>query len=1165
MDYLIPKRIAYLHNHSNYSVQDAMPEMIQYKNKIIEMQNTGIDVVGFAVTDHGVMSGLVQEYNCIEKDKECKAKAIYGTELYSCVSRSEAEDTERYHLIVLAKNEEGLKNLYQLDSTGGLNAVGKQKKMCRVEESEMQKYGNGIIASSACLGGIIPKLIVDGKYDKAKEKALQYASYFDEFYLEVQPYETPEQLLVNDALVKMSQEIGLGLIITTDTHFLEKTDKEYHDMLKLASHGYAFNVSPYMKSFEEIYEYCIKYNIPLTAITNTVKIAEECNVDPSCKDEKGMLPNFPCPKGYTEDTYLRRVCYDNFFKIIRKKHFKDIKYRMNRLNYELDVVTSAGFSGYFLILWEWFDWCKQNDILMGTGRGSAAGSLICYLLNITTIDPVNNKFVFERFLSKERQEFPDIDSDVSQRDRAKAIQHLLDVYGEEYVCQIITYSKYKFKGIFKACISAYIEQNEKEAKNKGVLNDENQRIANGLMTEAEIKNLRNEVNICTKNAPDTIANKEASYDILLDCYNNPTKYDISDSDRSSVINTVERAKKIFVKFPKIELAVQHLNTCYANTGIHAGGVIIASKKLAENCPLIKGSKTAILPLVQIEMQYLDFYKLLKIDVLGLSELTKLHDFMELAHLPREWYDSEDFSDPKVYELLRKGFTTEVFQMASYSATKMVKNFKVSSIEDISAVNAGNRPGPLAKNKNTGKSMVDLYQENKASGIIPSLDKRIDYILKDTYGCMWYQEQLMSIGMVMAGYSLGNSDLRIRKPLGKKKTYMMPEIRNEFVYGKSSIWDKEHKNVISISQEPSPYCVGAIARGYTEKFANEIFDSMVAFAEYCFNKAHSFCYGVYAYKTAQAWVYYPCEFAIACMKSLSEQKKINDVLRQAKKLGVDVLQPDIRYSGTYFSVDNSQGKKNIRYGLSAIKGVGVDCINYIEKVRDHYVFNNFDQFYNTIHDPGVIEKFSESYNKSGAKMCPVKKTAEVPLIKAGAFDGFEPNRYKLLNHYLFDIKKDKTAVRLDESKYCKKYKLKFEEDTMGTYVSEQPLDGFPYVDLTTVYNGAEIEITGVVKNVTIKDGRNGKFANVRLEDKEGNPIRAMFFGAKYTQNQKKLKAKEILIIRGKFNSNYNNINVSKCTRLYKQGDVIRLPDDEDGIVDLTQQQKPTQVQMPTLAM
>lgn len=538
--------------------------------------------------------------------------------------------------------------------------------------------------------------------------------------------------------------------------------------------------------------------------------------------------------------------------------------------------------------------------------------------------------------------------------------------------------------------------------------------------------------------------------------------------------------------------------------------------------------------------------------------------MKLANIDKSWYYSEDFTDKATYDNLRKGYTTEVFQMGSYSATSMLQNFKADNIDIISIVNAGNRPGPLSKNPNTGKSMVDLFKERRECGIIPSIDHRIDGILKETMGCIWYQEQCLLLSQVMAGYTLGGSDIQVRKTLCKKKVSKIPEIRNEFIYGKQSIWDDEHKNVTGISNEPSKYCKGAIANGFSEDIAKKVFSDMENFAKYSFNKAHSFCYGVLGFKSAWALTHYPCEYSIAAMMSIDDQDKINAVLRQAKKLGVQVLPPDILHSDVSFSMEYVNNVKCIRYGLVAIKYVGIEAIEYIKEVRKNYVINNFEQFYNTIKDKNVVDTYSKKITSSGNKTCPANKTCINALISAGAFDCLEKNRYKLLNLYNRDILKDKKYEELNESAYCKKYKLKLEQDTMGTYVSEHPLDNFPYMSLKAVANNANVETTGIVKSVTIKTSpRGGTFANVLLEDKEGCNIRAMFFGSTYTQNSKKLKKNEILIITGTFNSKFSNINVTKCKRLTKKGDCIRLPDEEDGIVDLTQQQAPKVLEMPVV--
>lgn len=360
------KRIAYLHNHTVHSEKDGSATCSDYAKKIAKMKENGVDVVGLAITEHGNCYSMVKH---VEANSEV-TNAIIGCEIYHCFDRTDELDTNRYHMVLLAKNDEGLHNLYRLVSDAGLNKLkGRQKDFPRSDHANMKKYGKGIIALSACLGGAIPRLIADGQYDEAKKLALYYKSIFDDFYLEVQPHEIPEQLLVNFDIVRMSKETGIGLVITTDTHYIEKSDKQYHDILKKMARQKPYDVYAHLMEYDEIYDYCIKHDIPLSAIENTVKIAEMCKADPRPKDNRGLLPEFPCPAGHTEESYLRQITFEYLCEFAKKKKFTDFTTRLKRLNYELDVICSTGFSGYFLILWDWFKWCRDNNILMGKGRG----------------------------------------------------------------------------------------------------------------------------------------------------------------------------------------------------------------------------------------------------------------------------------------------------------------------------------------------------------------------------------------------------------------------------------------------------------------------------------------------------------------------------------------------------------------------------------------------------------------------------------------------------------------------------------------------------------------------------------------------------------------------------------------------------------------------------
>ena len=406
---MIKKRIAYLHNHTNKSIKDALPTVNDYNKKIKEFKDNGIEITGLAISEHGNMYSYIDHYVHSSEN----TNAIIADEIYHCEDRNIADDKERYHMVLLAKTQDGLHNVFTIASDSGMHKVhGRTKDFDRTEDRVLEKYGKGIIALSGCIAGIIPTLILNGQYDKAKEKALYYKSIFDDFYLEVQPHDIPEQLLVNKDLVKMSKETGIGLVITTDTHYINKEDKKYHDLLKKIDHLNPFSVEAYLKSYDELVEYCNNNNIPLSAIENTNVIAEQCKVNPLPTDSKGLLRDFTVPEGYTEETYLREITFTCLWQNIEKHNFTDIQTRIDRINYELDVICTSGFSGYFLILWDWFKWCRENDILLGPGRGSGAGSLVCYVLGITHIDPIKNNFIFERFMSLERLSFPDIDREL---------------------------------------------------------------------------------------------------------------------------------------------------------------------------------------------------------------------------------------------------------------------------------------------------------------------------------------------------------------------------------------------------------------------------------------------------------------------------------------------------------------------------------------------------------------------------------------------------------------------------------------------------------------------------------------------------------------------------------------------------------------------------------
>ena len=651
-----------------------------------------------------------------------------------------------------------------------------------------------------------------------------------------------------------------------------------------------------------------------------------------------------------------------------------------------------------------------------------------------------------------------------------------------------------------------------------------------------------ESNEVTRDIPDLVDGHNVTYDLIKDVYDNPDseKYiTMTDREKQGLKKNYQKLQDVFQKYPMVYAGIQSICGCLSNTGIHAGGVIICSKPINENAAIIDGGDTAVLPLIQFEMADLDFFGFLKIDVLGLKTLDVIKEAMDLIGLDYDWYDSEDFSNPDIYTMLRNGETTDVFQMSSFTPTTMLADFDAHTIDDICAVNAGNRPGPLEKDLTTGKSMVDLYIERKKTGIIESIHPDIDPILENTMGCIWYQEHCMAIGQKMAGYNLGGADSRIRKTLGKKLKKKIPEIKNEFIYGKQSEYDEDH-NVIGIKDEPSEYCVGSLANGYSLELSEKIFESMEAFAKYAFNRSHSFCYGVIAYKTADLSCNHPLEFAVANCTINEEQENITATLSLAKKRKIQILPPDINHSQVGFSIDNGA----IRYGLKAIKGVGTSVINFINEYKrlDSNPFKDFDDYYNRIHDVGnpvVFTLLSILRNQTGKNSPnPMKKDVEIALILSGAFDFCEPNRYALLNHYLCDIKKekevnimgDKLQLPLNVKDYKRKVKLSLEKHYMGSYISEHPLDPFPYADFESLNENEMIHTTGIVTAVSLKTTKtNKKYISIKYKSKDDIERTINVFDEKKAESlQKDLKKNQIIIIKGRVSKKYNNINASSVT-------------------------------------
>lgn len=1146
-------KFAHLHTHTIFSIKDATAKSKDYVRLIHEYNSKSEhEIIALAASEHGNLFSMCKHYEAcvtpLPNDPDKKTiKPLIANEIYHVDDLSKVSEysyKDRFHMPLIAKDDIGLRNLIKITTHSGINKYKSKSKDFQITTLEyVKEHGKGVIGLSGCMAGKIGQYIINGEYEKAKEMAIEMNNALDSFYLEIQPHDTlPEQMLINSALLTMNKETGIPLVITTDSHYPRKEDKKYHDLMKEIDHMSPFTVEAHLWSVDELIDWCSTYGIPLEAIENTAKIAEQCTADIKPKDPRGLMPDYPCPEGYNEDSYMMKLAKEGLKeRIINNKHIrKNIKAYFDRLHYEFDIITQMGFSGYFLILWDWFKWCKDNDIILGPGRGSAAGSLVAYCLDITKIDPIKNDLVFQRFLNPERIEFPDVDTDISKVDRPRAIEYLRDKYGSDYVCQIVTFGQYKLKNTIKAVLSA----------------------ERGFTAEYQ--------NSITKSIPDLIGGETVTFELLEyivlsergeDVEENPAYQEAYVEASAREINTATNCynilQEVFKENPEVKDAITHLRGAISSTGLHAGGVVVSSKKIGEHIPLMKGSDTAVLYVCQADMSGVTFFNGLKIDALGLKCLSYIHLCMKLAGIPKSWLDNEDTEDENVYRFLREGNTANIFQMHKPMPTSMIRDFNVQTLEGITAVNAGNRPGPLAKGED-GKSMVEKFAEVVKGGKIPSYDPRIDHILAPTNGMLWYQEQLMEIGMLVAGYSLGNADLRIRKTLGKKLVKKIPEIRNEFIYGKKSLYNDDGL-VIGTSEEDSPYCIGAIRNGFSVEVASKLFSDMEDFAKYCFNKSHSAAYGFLAYRTAWLSYYYPVEWAVACMTIDSmdgnAKEKINTTLNACKKRQIKVLAPDINKSNEGFSVEILDEEKVIRYGLLGVSNVGSKVIQSLRKMIEiDGEFNSFENFLDRVFKNNDVLREIVGLNDKGKFANPFSKRNVEPLIKVGAFDSLEENRFKLLNQYA-GFRKDKGCEQLDETEYKLKHKLEYELEILGSYVSQHPLSDekvFPYVDLDLVPDDKKVKVAGIFKNIDRCKSKNNKvYYKLTIELKDGKLVKVTVFDRLYQkspesiaglQGKKAKEGKEIIIVEGKWSSKWG-ITASKINRIINKAEI---KPDEQGI-------------------
>ncbi|WP_010294652.1 DNA polymerase III subunit alpha [Clostridium senegalense] len=1020
-------KFVHLHVHTGYSLLDGSGKI----NKLIE-KTKELGMKSIAITDHGVMYGCVDFYKAA---KGAGIKPIIGCEVYvasnSMFIKDNRSENKTNHLVLLVKNERGYENLMEIVSKASIEGFYYKP---RIDHEFLQNHSEGIIALSACLGGEVQSHLINNNKEKAKEAALRFKRIFkDGFYLELQYHNLEDQLKVNEMLIELSKECDIPLVCTNDIHYIDKKDAKSHDVLLCIQTGKTVEEKDrmrypsnefYLKSPEEM-EKAFGY-IP-EALENTVKIAEMCDFD--YEFHKSKLPKFPLPEGVEAYEYLKKVCYEGLiekydaFNVLKDKDLnyeevnligeknKQAQNLIDRLEYELRIIREMGYVDYFLIVWDFIKFANENGVPTGPGRGSAAGAIVAYTLDITKIDPIKYGLIFERFLNPERVSMPDIDSDFCYEGRQKVIDYVVEKYGKDNVSQIITFGTMApracIRDVGRAMDYPYAEVD---------------RIAKMIPTV---------LNITIEKALEMNPELKQAYD------------------------DEERVKELIDVAKDLEGLPRHSST-------HAAGVVIASKPLVSYVPLQKNEEMIV---TQFTMGTLEELGLLKMDFLGLRTLTVMRDCVKFIKENRGIdidLDKIDLDDQNVYKMIGEGKTVGVFQLESAGMTSFMKELKPDSLEDIIAGISLYRPGPMAE--------IPRYIESKRNpNNVQYETKELEDILDVTYGVMVYQEQVMEIVRKLGGYSLGRSDM-VRRAMSKKKHKVMEEERKNFIYG-------------IVDDDGNVEVPGCIRNGISEEAANKIFDQMMDFASYAFNKSHAACYAVIGYQTAYLMRYYPAEFIAAMLNSVKGiNEKVAYYIRFANQLGIEVFPPDINESYSDFTVSEN----SIRFGLSAIKNVGENVIESIAKDRE---------------DKGKFTGFMDFCNKIDTSI--VNKRAVESLIKSGAFDSLAIYRSKLSAVYervlegvnnerkrnvkgqisLFtDILDDDENSEVDFpdiKEFNKRAILAMEKEMTGIYLSGHPLDDYEKsLKMQTSHN-----ISDLLKSENLEDNIDIEEDNSKVSDND----------------------------------------------------------------------------------
>ena len=1047
----------HLHVHTEYSLLDGaarIPDLVAHAKEL------GME--SLAITDHGAMFGVIDFY------KECKKagiKPIIGCEVYTAArkmtDKDPNKDKHQGHLVLLAKDNDGYRNLIKIVSAGYITGYYYKP---RIDKDVLREHSEGIIALSACLAGNVQHKLLMGDYEGAKAEAAELLEIFGKgnFYIEMQDQGLEEEARINPQLLEISHQLDIPVVATNDVHYVRKSDAVTHDVLLAIQTATSINDENrmrfpndefYLKSEAEMRK--IFAAVP-EAVDNTQMVADACNVE--FEFGKYHLPEFKAPEDFTNREYLRHLCDEGL-----KVHYGDEPSQelRDRLEYELGVIESMGYVEYFLIVWDFINFARENGIAVGPGRGSADGSLVAYCLHITDVDPIKYNLIFERFLNPERVSMPDIDVDFCYERRQEVIDYVTEKYGKDRVCQIITFGTMKARQAVRDVGRALdVSYAETDVIAKAIPMGKGMDIKAALKTNPELQQMYDE---------------------------NP------------------KARQVLDTAMALEGMPRHAST-------HAAGVVISKDPLDEYVPLYLSDKG---PATQFTMTTIEELGLLKMDFLGLRNLTVIRDALEMIeqdHGVKIDFSKMDYDDPAVYEMISQGNTQGVFQLESQGMTQFMKNLKPSCFEDIVAGISLYRPGPM--------DSIPKYIENKKNPqniryIHPSLAPILDV----TYGCLVYQEQVMQIVRDLGGYSYGRSDL-VRRAMSKKKQSVMEKERNNFIYGNE--------------EEGVPGCV---KNGISAEVAGEIYDEMMDFAKYAFNKSHAAAYAIVSYQTAYLKYYYPLEFMAALMTSVIDNpKKVSEYILTCRNMGIKILPPDVNEGEIGFSVSGG----SIRYALTAIKGIGRPVIEQLLRERkERGVFTSLQDFITRMMDTEVNKRTVENF------------------IKAGAFDGLGGTRKQFMGVFvqmmdagiqnkknnlagqmsLFDLvseeEKSEYEIRLpDVGEYPKEILLGFEKEVLGIYVSGHPLEEYAqtwkkHITRTTAdfvldeetgeINAKDQErvvIGGLITEKKIKYTKKDQvMAFLTLEDLVGS-VEVVVFPRVYEQESGKLTEESKVFIRGR---------------------------------------------------